>query len=173
MDLDLFEFSYLTLQIWCWLCPLSWWRSVVTCLSDNTKVLIFKITIMLVYHTWCCSIDKLWSWRFSISFLSLRPFTSRQIVLLLSSIPIESSLSLPGLKRMMAFKQANSAGSMSSSLYMSSTVLRLVRPEARAGARSGNWEREKMVEECRGKHHWMEQSKKSSDQLSSSSRAWD
>ena len=43
MDLDLFEFSYLTLQIWCWLCPLSWWRSVVTCLSDNTKVLIVKI----------------------------------------------------------------------------------------------------------------------------------
>ena len=53
----------------------------------------------------------------------------------------------------MAFKQANSAGSMSSSLYMSSTELRLVRPEARAGARSGNWDREKMVEECRGRHH--------------------
>ena len=57
------------------------------------------------------------------------------------------------MKRIMAFKQANSAGSMSSSLYMSSTELRLVRPEARAGARSGNWDREKMVEECRGRHH--------------------
>ena len=48
---------------------------------------------------------------------------------------------------MIAFKQANSAGSMSSSLYMSSTELRLVRPETRVGARSGNWDREKMVEE--------------------------
>ena len=74
---------------------------------------------------------------------------------------------------MIAFKQANSAGSMSSSLYMSSTELRLVRPETRVGARSGNWDREKMVEEWRGRHHWIEQSRNSSDQLSSSSRAWE
>ena len=73
----------------------------------------------------------------------------------------------------MAFKQANSAGSMSSSLYVSSTEFRPVRPEAREGERSGNWSREKMVEEWRGRHHWMEQSRNSSDQLSSSSRAWD
>ena len=73
---------------------------------------------------------------------------------------------------MMAFRQANSAGSISSSLNKSMTELSCARAAARAGARSGNWLPEKMVAEWSGRHHWMEHSRNSSAQLSSSSTAW-
>ena len=103
--------------------------------------------------TWCWSIDKLWSWRFSTSFLSLSPVTS-------------------GLNRTIAFKQANSAGSIESSLKMSMKESRIVKDDARDGEMSVNWDLEKMVAEWRGRHHWIEQSKNNSDQLSSNSRAY-
>ena len=102
--------------------------------------------------TWCWSIDKLWSWRFSTSFLSFSPATS-------------------GLKRTIAFKQANSEGSMERSLNISMKESRIVKEDAKEGEMSVNWDLEKMVAEWRGRHHWIEQSKNSSDQLSSRRRA--
>ena len=79
---------------------------------------------------------------------------------------------MAGLQKYSSQEYLHSGAEMDSLKVRNNPIMLPGPQEAREGERSGNWSREKMVEEWRGRHHWMEQSRNSSDQLSSSSRAW-
>jgi len=66
--------------------------------------------------------------------------------------------------------QANSAGSMLSCLNLLRVMSSWVRAELREGGRSGSSLAVKSVGDGRGRHHWIEQRRNSSDQLSSRSK---